>query len=101
MAIRVEQEDGVVLHALDEHAEALLTLTQSFLGLLAVRQVTGDFKESPNPAGHVPQGGDDHIRPEPGAVLTDPPALVLEAPLRTGDFQLVSGPAPVNGILRV
>ena len=34
-------------------------------------------------------------------VLADPPALVLEPAFRRGDLQLLGGPAPVDGLLRV
>src|SRR2546430_1487707 len=33
--------------------------------------------------------GDDYVRPEAAAVLSDPPALLFDAPFGTGDFEIV------------
>src|SRR5262249_28306078 len=71
------------------------------LGLLALGQVPGDFREAAQLALLVAQGGEDDAGPEEGAVLAYPPALVLEAPLGPSDRQLVGRPAAVDGLLRV
>ena len=41
--LRIEHVDGVVLDALNQQAEALLTLIERFLGGLALAQVAGDL----------------------------------------------------------
>src|SRR5262249_15621352 len=57
------------------------------LGMLALGDVAGHLRESAEPAGSVVHGGDDDVGPEPRAVVPKPPALVLDAPLSTGDLQ--------------
>ncbi len=99
MALRIEHEDGVVLGPFDQKPKPLLAPTQRFLGLLAGRQVTGDFGEAAELAALVPQGRDDDVGPKLRAVLADAPALVLEPAFGVGDLQLVGGPAPVDGVL--
>ena len=101
VALRVEQEDGVVLGPFHQEPEPLLAPAQGFLGLLACGQVTGDFREAMQVALPVPQGRDDDVGPKLRAVLAHPPALVLEPALGCGDLEFVGGPAPVDGLLRV
>ena len=79
----------------------LLGQSQRLLGLPPCRQVTGDLEEPSGAARLVPQGGDDDVGPEPGAVLAHPPALVLEPPVGHGPPQLLLGPARPDGLLGV
>ena len=71
------------------------------LGLLAGRQVTGDFREAEQLPVVVLEGRDDDVGPKLRAVLANPPALVLEPSLGSGHLQFVGGPAPVERLLRV
>ena len=101
MALGVEQEDGVVRGRFHQEPEPLLAVPQLLLGLLAGGQITGHFREATEMAPVVLEGRDDDVGPKAGAVLADPPALVLEAASRPGDFEFVLRPAPVDGFLRV
>src|SRR5262249_40251480 len=68
------------------------------LRLPAVRQVPGDLQEAPDPAALAVQRRDDDVGPEPGPVLADPPALVLEPARGRRHAQLVGGPAGRHGL---
>src|SRR3954451_7453455 len=52
----------------------------SLLELLGLRRVASELGEADDRAAVVTQGGDRHLRPEPGAVLADAPAVVLRPP---------------------
>src|SRR5262245_22495914 len=74
---RVEHEDCVVLRILDQQPEALFTLSQDLLGLLASREVAGHLAEPTQaPAGLI-QGGNDYIGPKARPLFADPPAFIL------------------------
>src|SRR5262249_9731152 len=100
-AAGVEHDDGVVVDALDQQAEALLALAQLLLDPLALGQVARDLREADQLPPRVADGRDDHVGPEAGAVLAQPPPLVLEPPGGPGHLQLVLGPAPADGLLGV
>jgi hypothetical protein len=100
-ALRVEHEDGVVEHALDEQAKTLLALAQRLLVQLAVGEIARDLGETEVTAVLVAQRRDHDIRPEARAVLAHAPAFVLEAALGERDLQLVLGPAALERLARV
>src|SRR6185437_6097479 len=75
---RIEHEERVIVHALDEEPEALLALAQFLLASAALGKVARDLGEALELAALVAQGRDDDVGPEPSAVLTQPPVLVLE-----------------------
>src|SRR5437870_4336190 len=77
-ALRVQHVDGVVLHAIDEQAKALLGVAQLFFLSAPHAQVARDLREGEQLSLVVAQRGDDDVRPEARAVLPYPPALVLE-----------------------
>ena len=54
---------------------------EGLLGVAAFGDVAGDLGEPGEPVVVVEQGGDDHVGPELRAVLADPPALGLDAPV--------------------
>ena len=93
----VEHEDRVVAHARDQQAELLeLGVRGAQLGgrraqllgrELAARQVARDLAEPDERAVLVAQRRDDHVGPEPRAVLADAPALVLVAARRGARLQ--------------
>src|SRR6185312_13936546 len=78
-AARVEHVDGVILDRLDQHAKAALAVVQRVLRLAALGDVAGDNGKANGAAimgtNRLHRRGD----PEPGAVLADPPSLVLGA----------------------
>ena len=58
-----------------------------------LRDIAGDLGEADELTVSVSQGGDDDVRPEPGAVLADPPPLVLEPAVGHRPPQLLVRPA--------
>src|SRR6185437_12419827 len=72
-----------------------------FLGPFSLREVARDLGETDDRAGRVVQRGDDDVGPEKRAVLSDAPALVLEAPLDPRHSQLVAGLVRVKIGLRI
>ena len=60
-------------------------------GLPALGHVPRDLGETPQAPGLVPQGGNDHVRPKPGAVFAQPPPLRLVFALRGCHFQRLLG----------
>src|SRR6185436_8784041 len=90
----IEHEDRVVLHGLDHEAEAFLAAADVLFVAAALREVARDLGEPDELSGRIAEGGDHDVGPEEGAILADPPAFVLEAPLRPRRLQLVCGPAP-------
>ena len=73
------RDDGVVGDLADQQPQPLLALAQGDLERVLLGEVTGHLGVSGEVARVVVQGGDDHVAPEAGAVLADPPALVLDA----------------------
>ena len=67
----------------------------------ALGEVARDLREAGQPAVVVADRGDRHARPEAGAVLADPPALLLVAALADGDVELVVGMVAGPGPRRV
>src|SRR5262249_20963605 len=81
------------LEPLGKCLEPLFACPLRFFGLFAIRQVAGDFQESLEvPRCTLPRRH-HNISPEPGAVLADSPALVLEPALLLGHIQLMLRPA--------
>jgi hypothetical protein len=93
---RVEHEHGVVDHALDQQAEALLALAQGLLVQAPLGQVARHLGEAEQAPGLVAQRGDHDVRPEALAVPLHPPPLVLEAAFARRDLQLALRPAAVE-----
>src|SRR4029079_14667333 len=87
--IAVERDDGVVDHALDGQAELRLARAQLVLVTAALREVARDHREAEQLAARVADRGEYHARPESRAVLPQPPALVLEAPVRRRRLDLL------------
>src|SRR5437016_8860931 len=52
------------------------------------REVTGDLAESAQVAIFITKRGDDHVRPEAGAILAHAPSFVFKAPLFFSRFEL-------------
>ena len=83
----IQHVDGVVAHALHEHSEPLLAVTERFL-LFALRSdIARDLGEADMPALRVEDGIEDRVRPEAAAVLANAPALRLETPLGQSELQ--------------
>src|SRR4029077_1743255 len=93
VAFGTELEDRVIGDALHKQPELFLTGAQRGLGLHAFGEVARDLGEADEVARTVPDRIDDDIGPEPGAVLADPPSLVLELPLAFGDLKRALGQA--------
>ena len=100
-SLRVEHEDGVVLHCLDEQAKALLALAQQLFLATALCQIARDLGEAAHLAFGIVQRRDRHARPEQAAVLAHTPALVLDTAFLRGEFELALRPAALQGILRI
>ncbi len=90
-SLGVEPVDGVVGDALHQQPELLLALAQGLVGPPAFGDVAGDLGEADQPPLLVADGVDDHVGPEPNAVLADPPALLLEPALGFGDAERLLG----------
>ena len=72
---------------------------QGFVGLLAVGQVAGDFRDASQLARAVEEGGDDGMGPVAGAVLADPPAFLFEPARSDGGLERESR-LPVGDLRR-
>src|SRR4051812_791046 len=88
VAALIEHEDGVVADRFDHQAEPLLALAVGLVRVAQLGDVPGHLRKSNQPAFHVAQRGDGDVRPEPLAVLADPPSLLAVAPLANGDLEL-------------
>jgi hypothetical protein len=86
-SVLVEHVDGIIAHALDEHAEALLAFEQRLLLVLPVGDVAGDLGKAKELTLLVADRVDDDVGPETGTVLAYPPALRLELALTRGNAQ--------------
>src|SRR5690606_10139741 len=84
----------------DEFAHLLRVRLQP-LDPLAFGHVTGDLGEATQSALWIVQRGDQHVGPEPAAVLAHAPAFVLETAVALCTLQLQLGPAHANGLLRI
>src|SRR5439155_9925985 len=71
-ALRIEQENAVVLHAVDQQPEPLLAFLERILVALLLAQVLDDLGETQQRSGAVAQGGDHHAGPEGAAILAQP-----------------------------
>ena len=76
---RVEQVDGIIGHALNQHAKMSLAVGQGPLRGMSLGEVPGDLRKADKCPGLVVDGIKNRGDPEPGAVLADPPAFGLEA----------------------
>ncbi len=74
---------------------------QRLFGLFPVGKVTGNFGETEQLTICSAQRGDDHIGPEPGAVLAYPPTFVFESSLRGGYFKFVFRFSVFNHLLGI
>ena len=70
-------------------------------GPLALGNVACDFPKAKEKAVFVLESGDNDVGPEAGTVFADAPALIFKAPLRGGDFQLVSRFSPFDVFGRI
>src|SRR5205823_9708445 len=87
VAARVEHEDAVIPHALNNETKALLVQPELLGRGAALREVAGDLGEADERAVVVPQRRDRDVRPEPRAVLADAPAFVLDVSLGLRDVE--------------
>ena len=78
-AARVEQIDGVIGHALNQHAKTSLAFGQGALCGVPLGEVPRDLGKADKCAGLVMDGIENRGDPKSGAVLADPPAFGLEA----------------------
>ena len=93
MAVGIEHVDGVVAHALDQQAEALLAGHQRLVNDPAVGDVAGDLGVADDLAALADHRIDDHMGPEAGAILAQPPAFGLKPALGRGRVQGSGGQA--------
>jgi hypothetical protein len=85
VALTVQDEDGVVLDAIDEQAKSPRLL----LGIPAVGQVARHLCEPDERALWIPEGGDDDVGPESSAILPHAPTFVFETALAFRHVELV------------
>src|SRR5262249_38510734 len=76
--VRIQHEDGEVLHALDEQTEALFRSAHALFALLALGEIARHLRKSDERAGIVAESRDDDVRPEARPVLAETPALLFE-----------------------
>ncbi len=88
MARRVEHVDRIVRDALDQQLELLLAAPQRFGGGFSLAQIPRDLGVAEQFARRGPDRVDHHMRPEPAALLVDPPVLGFEPALAAGLRQL-------------
>ena len=99
--MRIEQENAVVLHAVDQQPEPLLAFLERILVALLLAQVLDDLGETQQRSGAVAQGGDHHAGPEGAAILAQPQRAALEVIGRGCHLQFVLRPTFVAGGLGV
>src|SRR5690606_19083971 len=100
-AVRVEEEDAVVLDGLHHQPESLFALAELILMLPPLGEVARDLREADQPAVVAPERRDDDVGPEPAPVFAQAPPFVLDAPFRPDDLKLALGPAAGEGFGRV
>src|SRR5690606_26811253 len=71
------------------------------LGATTLGQVARDLAKADQPAVRRAQRGDDDVGPEPGAVLADAPAVVLEPAVLAGQSQFGAGPVALVGLVGI
>ena len=76
VALGIEHEDRVVADGLHEEPEPFLALPQGLLRLAVGGDVARDLGEPEVLPRVVEDGRDEHVRPEPAAVLADAPAFL-------------------------
>ena len=89
----VEQEEGVVLDALDHQAEALLALPELFIDPAALGEIARQLDEALHLAALAVDRRDHHVGPESRTVLAHAPALDLDTSLPCGDLEVLLRPA--------
>src|SRR5439155_1995991 len=92
-ALRVEHEDGVILHALDEEAISFFGVSERLFTVLARGEVLDDLRVALELASGRAHRDEDDVRPEHRAVLADAPALALEPAFLRRDTELILGPS--------
>jgi hypothetical protein len=90
-ALGVEHVDGVVANALDQHAEALLAVTQPVLGFALMADIARDLGEADDFAVAVARRIDDDAGPKLRAILAGTPAFRLELTFLGGDAKRLLG----------
>src|SRR5947209_742055 len=83
VAFRIQRVDGVIGHALNQQAVALL-------GHAALAEVAGDLAKANDLPIVILNTGDDYAGPEARAIFTHAPALILEPDTPAGHLQLPS-----------
>ena len=78
-AAGIEHIDGVVDHALNQHAETALAIDQGLVRRLSLREVPGDLGKADKSAVLVTDGIKNGADPKPAAVLAEPPTFGLES----------------------
>ena len=78
-ALRIEQEDRMVLHAFDEQAEVFLAFLELEFLRPPLGEIAGDRGEAAQRALAVEHRGDDDVGPDQRTVAAHPPAVVFEA----------------------
>ena len=86
-AFRAQHVNRVVGHALHQQPELLLALPERFVGDFALCQVARDLGKPNEFAGRHADRIDDHVGPEPRAVLADPPAFAHEPAFTRGGLK--------------
>ena len=75
-------------HGVAEPLQFRIGLGELLLDAAPPREVARDFAEADQRAGRVAHGRDDRVRPEPVAVLAQPPPFVLHPALARGRLEL-------------
>ena len=90
MTRRIEHEDRVLLHVLNEQAESLLAPTDCLGRLSLLRQVPGHFGEADQFPVVVAEGSDQYTGPEACSILPDTPTFILDLAFHKGDIPQAS-----------
>jgi hypothetical protein len=99
--IRLEHEDGVVVHTLHQQAKSLLALPECRFGRSPRGEVSRDLGEADQLPLRVAERGDHDVRPEERAILAHAPSFLLEVPFAGGRLELVFRMAARDHLLRV
>ena len=91
VAFRVEHVERVVGHALHQQPELLFALPETPFRRLALGQIARDLGESDDLPVRRTDRIDDHMGPEPAAVLADAPAFAFEPAFARGGLQRARG----------
>src|SRR3954471_14439339 len=69
----------------------LVRSLQFLMSALFLGQVPRDFAEAQQMTSFIFDRGDDHVRPKPRSVFSQPPAFILESALFGCDLKFVPG----------